>query len=216
MISPESVKRQLSLPLPQRGGKRRGAGRKPKGARALVSHAQRPRFDKPTPVHVTLRMRDHVWNLRSGRSFRRIRRCFEKARGRFGSRLVEFSVQGNHLHLIVEADGNEALSRALQGLCIRLAKALNAMMKGTGAVFADHYHSRLLRTPTELVNAIRYVLGNAAHHFGRAAAERADPFSSAALPVPDRDCVLARAVGWLLRVGRRRAEKASVPSVPPW
>ena len=39
---------------------------------------------------------------------------------------------GNHLHLIVEADGNEALSRAMQGLCIRIAKALNAMMNLAG------------------------------------------------------------------------------------
>ena len=152
-------------------------------------------------------MRDHVWNLRSGRSFRRIRACFEKSCGRFGARLVEFSVQGNHLHLIVEADSNAALSRALQGLCIRIAKALNALMKRGGAVFADHYHSRLLKTPTELVNAIRYVLGNAAHHFGHEARNGGstahDPFSSAGLE--EREGVLAKPLGWLLRAGWKRA-----------
>ena len=202
LIYPQSMRnaKQLPLPLPRRGGKRRGAGRKRKGPRALVSHRARSRFDKPTPVHVTLRVREEVWNLRSGRAFRRIRACFEKSCGRFGSRLVEFSVQGNHLHLIVEADSNQSLSRALQGLCIRIARALNAMMKRAGAVFADHYHSRLLRTPTELVKAIRYVLGNAAHHFGGAAR---DPFSSAGLP--DREGVLAKPLGWLLRAGWKRA-----------
>jgi len=192
---------QLPLPLPSRGGKRAGAGRKPKGPRALVSHKLRPRFKKPSPVHVTLRLHDAVWNLRSGRSYRRIKRCFEKSRSRFGARLIEFSVQGNHLHLILEADGNESLSRAMQGLCIRVAKSLNAMMRRSGAVFSDHYHSRLLRSPTELVNAIRYVLGNAAHHFG---GEGADPFSSDGLAPGDRPRVLALAVGWLLRVGRYR------------
>jgi len=191
---------QLALRLPTRGGKRPGAGRKPKGPRAIVSHKQRPRFEKPTPVHVTLRMRDHVWNLRSRRSFRRIKRCFGKSRGRFGARLIEFSVQGNHLHLVIEADDNESLSRAMQGLCIRIAKALNGMMERGGRVFADHYHSRLLRSPTELVRAIAYVLGNAAHHFG---AVGPDPFSSAALP--DRDEVLAKPVSWLLRSGWKRA-----------
>ena len=198
---------QLPLPLPRRGGKRRGAGRKPKGPLALVSHRARERFDKPTPVHVTLRVRRDVWNLRSRRAFRRIRACFEKSCGRFGARLVEFSVQGNHLHLIVEADSNAALSRALQGLGIRIAKALNAMMKRAGAVFADHYHSRLLKTPTELVNAIRYVLGNAAHHFGAQARGAGgtphDPFSSASLE--ERAGVLAKPIGWLLRVGWKRA-----------
>ena len=145
--------RQPELPL-FHGGRRPGAGR-PRGDR--VSHAERPRFARPTPVHVTLRVRDFVWNLRSSRAFRRLRSCFSRARGRFGARLIHFSVQGNHLHLILEADDNQALSRALQGLCIRIAKALNSMMGRAGAVFSDHYWSRLLRTPAELVNAIRYV-----------------------------------------------------------
>jgi REP element-mobilizing transposase RayT len=157
-------------------------------------------FERVTPVHVTLRVRDHVWNLRSGRSFRRIRRAFEKARGRFGARLIEFSVQGNHLHLIIEADSTESLSRGMQGLCIRLARSLNKMMSRTGKIFADHYHSRLLRSPTELVRAIAYVLGNFAHHFGRRGTDR---FSSAALPAENE--VLAQPRGWLLQAGRRRA-----------
>lgn len=61
-----------------------------------------------------------------------------RARAKFGARLVEFSVQGNHLHLIVEADDSASLSRAMQGLCIRIARALNALMRSAGAVFADH------------------------------------------------------------------------------
>ena len=199
--------RQLALPLPTHGGRRPGAGRKPKGSKALVSHARRPRFEKTTPVHVTLRMREHVWNLRSRRCFGLIRGCFEKSVGRFGSRLIEFSVQGNHLHLIVEADDNGALSRAMQGLSIRIAKALNSLMNRPGAVFSDHYHSRLLRTPTELVRAIAYVLGNAAHHFGL---KEPDPFSSAAVR-DDRDLVLARPVSWLMRVGWKRAAPADAP-----
>ena len=193
------LRRPVQLALPRRGGPRPGAGRKPRGARALVSHKERERFARPAPSHVTLRVRQHVWNLRSGRSFRRIRACFEQSRGRFGARLVEFSVQGNHLHLIIEADDSESLSRAMQGLCIRLAKALNAMMRRAGAVFADHYHSRLLNTPTELARAIAYVLGNAAHHFG--AQSGRDAFSSATV----RDGVVARPVGWLTRVGWKRA-----------
>ena len=160
---------------------------------------RRAQFDKTTPVHVTLRMKRHVWNLRSRRSYLRIRACFEKSRGRFGARLVEFAVLGNHLHLIVEADSSASLSRGLQGLCIRIAKALNAMMGSAGKVFNDHYHSRLLRTPTELVKAIAYVLGNASHHFG---AKGADPYSSGAAGA---QAVLARARSWLLTTGRRRA-----------
>src|SRR5438477_6066275 len=176
--------RQLELDLPHRGGKRRGAGRKAKGPRAGVSHRARPHFDKPAAAHVTLRVADHVWNLRSRRCFRLIEACFAEALGRFGLRIIEFSVMGNHLHLLVEADSSEALSRGMQGIGVRIAKALNRLMKLSGPVFADHYHSRLLRSPTELVNALAYVLGNAAHHYGASAT---DPFSSAAC---DRERVL--------------------------
>src|SRR6266850_2128792 len=180
---------QLSLRLPQRGGRRPGAGRKPKGPRPMVSHKSRPAFDKPTAVHVTIRMAQRVWNLRSRRCFRVIRACFEASLGRFGLRLIEFTVLGNHVHLVVEADSSHALSRGMQALGVRVAKALNALMDSSGHVFADHYHSRILRTPTELVNAIAYVLGNHAHHFGETAA--IDPYSSAALAPDDRARVLA-------------------------
>ena len=197
MINPEIMRaRTQQLSFPSHGGRRDGAGR-PHGNR--VSHAARPRFRRATPVHVTLRMRDHVWNLRSKRSFQRIRSCFEKARGRFGARLIEFSVQGNHLHLILEADDNEALARALQGLCIRIAKTLNKMMGRAGKIFGDHYHARLLSSPTELANAIAYLLGNAAHHFGVAGR---DLYSSAE---PDAREVLSEPRTWLLSIGWRRA-----------
>jgi REP-associated tyrosine transposase len=197
--------RQLDLSLPLRGGRRTGAGRKPKGRRALVSHAARPKFDRPTAVHVTMRVREEVWNLRSRRAFRRLRDALAAAWGRFGVRLVQFSIQGNHVHLIVEADDDQALSRGMQGLAIRIARALNRMMRRKGRVLADHFFSRILETPTEVVNAIRYVLGNHAHHFG---ASGVDPFSSAALSAADRAAVLTPPLGWLLRIGGRRARPA--------
>ena len=196
MIYPDTKMEQRNLPF--HGGPRPGSGR-PRGSR--VSHGTRPQFRAVTPVHVTLRVKGHVWNLRSKRAWRRLRQAFEKARGRFGGRLIEYSVQGTHLHLIVEADGSVALSRAMQGLAIRIAKALNAMMERAGRVFEDHYFSRLLRSPTELTRAIAYVLGNHQHHFGGGGA---DLYSSAALSPAERVEILSFARGWLLNAGLRR------------
>jgi len=196
---------QLELNLPQRGGPRPGAGRKAKGPRALVSHKARPRFEKPAAVHVTLRVGARVWNLRSRRCFTAIETALKGARQRFGLRIIEFSVLGNHLHLLVEADSNEALSRGMQGLCVRMAKALNRVMRDRGSVFADHYHSRLLPTPSELVAALAYVLGNYAHHFGGAPGR--DRYSSGAYDRLQRERILADARTWLLRVGWRRARR---------
>lgn len=186
---------QLSFKHRTHGGKRRGAGRKRKGDRPLVSHKPRPAFEKPTPAHVTVRLRDHVWSLRSRRGFSLVAQAFSKARE--GLRIVEFSAQGNHLHLVVEADDSRMLSRGMQSLCIRLARSLNRLMKRSGKVFADHFHSRLLRTPTELVRAIAYVLGNHRHHFGTSGG---DPYSSAAR---EHAGLLAEPVTWLMRNHRR-------------
>jgi REP element-mobilizing transposase RayT len=200
---------QLKLKLPHRGGKRRGAGRKPKGKKPLVSHRARPRFEKPSAVHVTLRVGTHVWNLRSRRCFRAIESSLEGARERFGLRVIEFTVLGNHLHLLVEADSDISLSRGMQGLGVRIAKALNRLMQRGGSVFADHYHSRLLTSPTQLVDALAYVLGNFAHHFGGTPGR--DPFSSARYDPRERCRVLAAPLAWLLRVGWRRAKR-----IPEW
>jgi len=112
--------------------------------------------------------------------------------------LIEFSIQGNHIHLIVEADTHECLSRGMQGLCVRIAKALNKMMGRRGRVFADHYFSVLLPTPTQLVNAMKYVLMNHTHHFGETGI---DEYSSPALSQADRRAVIAAPLSWLLRAG---------------
>jgi hypothetical protein len=82
------------------------------------------------------------------------------------------------------------------------------MMNRNGRVFADHYHSRLLRTPTELARVIAYVLGNAAHHFGR---RSADPFASSGIALELRACALEAPQTWLVRIGWRRAKAALEP-----
>ena len=167
----------------------------------MVSHLKRPAFAKTTPAHVTLRIANDIPNLRSSRRFALIRRCFAKARQNRGLRLVEFSVLSNHLHLIVEADSSRDLSRGIQGLCVRLARTLNDGLKRSGRVFADHFHSRLLKSPTEMVNAIRYVLENATRHYGKVVV---DAFSS---EDEENAAVLAAPSGWLLRSGWSRAPR---------
>src|SRR5918911_3045448 len=114
--------KQLALKLPQRGGKRDGAGRKRKAERPRVSHKAREQFDKATPALVTLSVAVGVWNLRTRRCFGAIEQCFADSRERFGLRLIEFAVLGNHLHLLVEADSSVALSRGMQGLAVLIAR----------------------------------------------------------------------------------------------
>ena len=155
---------QPDLPFKNLGGPREGAGRKPKGLKAGVKHRPRGALASRHPVHVTLRLRSDLATLRKKGEYAVLLSCFEKGRERFGFRLVEYSVQKNHLHLLVEAKGREALSRGMQGLMIRVAKGLNRFWGRKGRVFADRFHDRVLKTPKEVRSALVYVLHNAKKH----------------------------------------------------
>jgi hypothetical protein len=92
--------------------------------------------------------------------------------------VIQFSVQGDHLHLIVEAQDKSALSRGMQGLAIRVAKAINKLAFRRGKLWADRFFSRALTSPRALKNALAYVLNNFRKH-RTASAARIDPYSSA-------------------------------------
>jgi REP element-mobilizing transposase RayT len=158
--------RQTELAFKTWGGSRLGAGRKRAGARSNVSHLRRASLDSHHPVLVTMRVRRDVPNLRTQRAMVGVRRAFIGGRQRFGFRLVHFSVQGNHLHLIVEAADKRALSRGMQGLAIRLARRINGAIGRVGGFFADRYHARALGSPREVRNALAYVLLNRQRHSG--------------------------------------------------
>jgi len=97
---------------------------------------------------VTYRLVRRLPSARRPAVFRAIRRAFNEGREAFGGRLCHFSVQRDHLHLVVEAANREALSRALHALAIRIARAINRALGRKGRVFADRYHLRILKTPT--------------------------------------------------------------------
>lgn len=206
---------QRSLDLRTWGGARQGAGRRPSRPDSRLPHAPRIEVRPYQPVHVTLRMAEHVWNLRSERSFRVFHGALTDARRRRAFRVVHFSIQGNHVHLLVEADGTASLSNGVRALAGRLARRLNGMMGRTGPVFADRFQAHVLKTPAEVRNALRYVLGNFAGHAERwgehLPAGWVDPFSSAGEKAPRRaqlafwdEPVTRPARSWLLRHPRGR------------
>jgi REP element-mobilizing transposase RayT len=134
-----------------------------------------------------------VWNLRSRRCFSVMQRAMYAGALRFGFRLVHYAVMGNHVHLIVEAPDRKALGRAMKGLGVRIARALNRVMKRHGRVIGDRYHAHILKTPSEVRRARAYQLTNARHHYGYA---HDDPFAS-------RGSVVAPRTWLLVSVGAR-------------
>jgi REP element-mobilizing transposase RayT len=161
-----------------------------------------------------MRLQPGVGYLRSYQRAKIVEDALRAARERFGVRIIHYSIQGNHLHLIVEAESQAALSRALQGLATRLARRLNALSGRRGAVFADRYHAHPLKTPREVRNAVRYVLTNYRHHALEHLPQGwTDPLASArfAQARPPEDAPVVAPSVWLLRVGWRRARLASGP-----
>ncbi len=203
--------RQLDLPMPPTwGGCRRGAGRRPVSARPGRMHAPRPEHDTRCPVHVTLRCNPSVPSLRSTRLFPWVRAAISASSHR-GFRAVHFSVQADHVHLIVEADCRQSLTSGIQGLAIRCALAVNRCVGRRGKVWSGRYHARALRTPGEVRRGLVYVLLNFRKHLR--AAPFIDPCSSGpwfegwsrptAAPIDARPVATPRT--WLLAVGWRRA-----------
>lgn len=147
-----------------RGGARDGAGRKARAERVgFLPHVARSKHSLHVPVHVTARAVRGVPSLRSQRIFNALGSIFARASEK-GFRLVHFSVQGNHVHLIVEADDEVALARGVQRLLSRVAMTVNALSRRSGKLWRDRHHRRPLKTPTEVRNAYVYVLFNFRKH----------------------------------------------------
>ena len=97
-----------------RGGWRPGAGR-PRSERPnkIVLHRKRPDISPRYPLHIVLKVRPELSNLRTKKRVQVIRAAFAAAVGADGFRIIDWSIQRLHIHLIVEADSNSELARGM-------------------------------------------------------------------------------------------------------
>jgi REP element-mobilizing transposase RayT len=189
--------RQLELDFVQHGGKRKGPGRKPKNAKAGMPHRQRSAKKRGDPLHITVRLADGLPSLRRGDALKLVLAALSASSDRHAMRIIHYSVQGNHLHLLVEADDRACVARGMNALLSPLARALNKLWGRSGKVFPDRYHDEVISTPTQTRNALRYVLQNGKKH---GAVPRASIDLCSSAPVFD---------GW-----KDRPSIASIPATP--
>jgi REP element-mobilizing transposase RayT len=224
-----------------RGGKRRGAGRPPKSARAGAPHKERPFLHARYPVHVTLRVVAAVGKLRRRCVYQAIREATLTTARREDFRIVQLSIQHDHIHLLVEADNKRALAVGMQGFQISAAKHLNAAIsKGKlgprrrGTVFPDRYHAEIITSPTQARHALSYVVNNWRKHredqHGPASTWKLDWFSSAITfpgwaeygdeaflwrgPPTYEPLMVFQPKTWLLREGWKKSGSISCSEVP--
>ncbi len=213
------------------GGPRKGAGAK-RSFRGQGRYRRRAQFKGLVPAHVTLRVVAGLSNLRRRALVMEARKAFAGGCERGDFRLVEYSIQRNHLHLIVEADSEDALSRGMMSISSRFARAVNRIFKRTGRVIEGRYHVEFLTSPSQVRNALRYVLLNVRKHIvqrrGVAPPVQIDAASSGSQfdgwhPCPEveglkaarpEELGVAEAVSWLLRRGWRQLGLIPLSAVP--
>jgi REP element-mobilizing transposase RayT len=213
---------QLGLPFPATwGGARKGAGRPvTAGRRRATPHRARPEHKARFPLHVTMRARAEVPSFRSPRAFAAIRSALANAT-KPSFRVVHFSAQSDHLHLIVEGADKDQLSRGVRGLAIRVARQFNRAVARRGPVWGDRYHARALTTPREVRHGLVYVLMNFKKH-RPGDASRLDACSSApwfdgfkqGIADPVAPPPVSRPRTWLASLGWRRHGLISLGESP--
>ena len=149
------------------GGRRPWSGRKRLHSKG-VAHRTREVVNRRTPIHVNFRYKTVI---RNKTSLRLLKRAIVNAR-RFGLRIIHYSMQKNHIHLIIEADTNEILTRGMRSLTITFAKGIKQ-----GRIQLERYHLHVLRSVRETRNSVHYVLFNEQKH-ERGTCSTVDGFSS--------------------------------------
>ncbi|MBL8897379.1 MAG: transposase [Planctomycetes bacterium] len=217
---------QLEFDFRQHGGKRKGAGRKPTNAEAGMPHRQRSKKKRGEPLHITVRLGDGLPSLRRGGALKVVLAALSASSDRYGMKIVHYSIQKDHLHLLVEAEDRECVARGMNALLSPLARALNKLWSRNGKVFPERYHDEVITTPTQARNALRYVLQNGKKH-GVVLPSSIDLCSSApvfdgwktgpsiaSIPSAPVVAVVAPASTWLLSTGWRRHGLLDVHEVP--
>jgi REP element-mobilizing transposase RayT len=211
---------QLAMTLNTWGGRRFGAGRKRVG-RGRVARRVRPRLGKGVPVHVTMRCARAVGSMRRRAGYQSVRAALRvMARHVESFRVVQISIQRDHLHMIVEAADAGALSRGMVSFATSCARQVNRRLGRRGTVFADRYHAGQLPNPRQVRHALAYVLNNWRKH-RVADAGLFDPCSSARAfdgwtlaPTGASDLPVASPRSWLLTTGWRRHRPIDPLGVP--
>ena len=227
-MSTRSHQLELDLRAPRRwGGSRPGAGRKP-GAVRRDPHRKRAPLAARHPCHVTLKVIRGLPSLRSVRFVAELELSWREVCDGARFRLVHYSIQDDHAHLIVEAASARDLACGLKSILARFAHAANRTFRRSGAVLADRAHVRVLRTLREVRHAIAYCLLNARRHAAQLRRRvrhwivRIDPASSGRWfagwrgrqPRPPDPPAVAQPRGWLLAEGWVRHGRIDPSEIP--
>lgn len=152
----------------------KGAGRKAKVDKG-IRHTKREEFFRPSSLHLTIKVRKTSAEIKSKAVLKVLHRAILRARSK-GLRMIHYTLEYDHVHLLVEASSNQQLHSGMQAFGICFAKGINKVKGRKGNVYKHRYHLHLLRSAREVKNVLHYILKNGIKH-GRTYCA-VDPFNS--------------------------------------
>ena len=140
-----------------------------------IRHTKRLRLKKPSSLHLTIKVRENKADIQNKRILKAFHHAIKRARLK-GLKVVHYTLEYNHVHLLVECVDNEVLHRGMQAFGITIAKAINKIKRVKGGVYKNRYHLRLINSSRQLKNVLHYIFDNGIKH--RRTNSRIDLFNS--------------------------------------
>jgi REP element-mobilizing transposase RayT len=140
----------------------KGAGRPAKND-AGIRHTSRPLIIKPSSLHLTVKVKHIKADIKNKIILHLLKRAIMNGR-RQGLKIIHFSLEYDHVHLLIEADNNTLLGKGMKAFGVTFAKAINRLRKLRGAVYKHRYHFRRIESCSQLKNVLHYIFNNGIRH----------------------------------------------------
>ncbi|MGZ3789032.1 MAG: transposase [Bacteriovorax sp.] len=140
-----------------------------------IRHSSRPFLKKPSSLHLTVKIKKNRADMKNKSVLGLLKRAIKNAR-RQGLKVIHYSLEYDHVHLLIEADNNYILGKGMQAFGVTLSKAINRMRKLKGGVYKHRYHFRHISSARELKNVMNYIFTNGLKH--KTAKNIMNPFNS--------------------------------------
>ncbi len=140
-----------------------------------IRHISRDRIFNPTSLHLTIKVRENKADIKTKLILKALHHAIKRARLK-RLRVIHYTLEYNHLHLLVECDNHKRLGKGMQAFGISIAKAINRIKLLKGAVYKHRYHLRKITSGRDLKNVLHYIFNNGIKH--KRATSIIDPYNS--------------------------------------
>ncbi len=107
--------------------------------------------------HITHRCHQQHFLLKFSTERRRWLYWLFQARKRYGFTILNYIVTSNHIHLLVQDQGNGEIAPSMQLIAGRTAQEFNRRKKRRGVFWEDRYHSTAVESGAHLSKCMVYI-----------------------------------------------------------